>query len=83
LRGDAAFFSLLLRTAITLGTAEGNHRVGSGPGLGIALDRIPQEVAGDEDVGSSRKSESIPSLIVTIHSNYSAFSANGLPSSSG
>jgi hypothetical protein len=48
---DAASFPLLIRTAVAFRPAEYNHRVGGGSQLVVALDGIPQEIGGDEDVG--------------------------------
>ena len=51
LGGDAAFFPLLVGTAVTLGPAEDHHRVGGRADLRFALDRIPEQVARHEHVG--------------------------------
>ena len=51
LGGNSSFDPLHVRPPVALGTPEDDHRIGCLPDLGMTLDRIPEQVAGDEDVG--------------------------------
>jgi hypothetical protein len=51
LRRDASLLPLLVGAPVSLRSAEDDHRIGGHAGDVVSLDRIPEEVAGHEDVG--------------------------------
>ena len=51
LRGDVLLVPLEVGTPVAAEAAERDHRIGRGTNLGLALDRIPEKVARDEDIG--------------------------------
>jgi hypothetical protein len=50
LGGDPAFLPLFVRAPIALGAAEGDQRIRGNGDVRLALDRIPEQIPGDEDI---------------------------------
>ena len=83
LRRDARLFPLLVRPARSLGPAQRDQASGAVRIFGSPSTAYQSRSPATKTLGSLRKTASSPSLIVTIHLNWSVFSAMGLPSLSG